>query len=187
MRRGFVTVLASILTLVLAFPLVAAENAGVSMSDTVVVGSEKLILNGMGLRKKAIFKVYVAGLYLEEKQSDPAAILAADEKRSLIMHFVRNVGADSICGGWDDGLENNTAGASAEVKKQFATLCTWMEDVSDGDRLVFTYVPGEGTEVTVKESSKGKLEGKAFADALFACWLGSSPPSADFKKGLLKG
>lgn len=169
----------------LAFPLTAAELSGVSMDDTVMAGDERLMLNGLGLRKKAIFKVYVGGLYLTAKQSAAEKILAADTTRRVVMKFVRKVSAEQLAGGWDDGLAGNTPEASTEVKKSFDQLNAWMEDVGSGDQLEFTYKPGTGTEVKVKGKSKGTLEGKAFADALFACWLGPKPPSAGFKDGLL--
>src|SRR5947209_15933138 len=42
----------------------AGTLAGVTLPDSVQAGSESLVLNGMGLRKKLFIKVYVAGLYL---------------------------------------------------------------------------------------------------------------------------
>ena len=61
-----------------------------------------------------------------------------------------------------------------------------MEEMRDGDKLMFTYRPGKGTEVNVKGKVKGTLEGKTFSDALFACWIGPKPgPGESFKKGLL--
>lgn len=185
--------LAAVLVLGLALGLVAAPAAraaeleGVRLDDSAKVGDATLVLNGVGLRKKAIFKVYVGGLYLAAKQSDATKILAEDGPRRIAMQFVRNVGKDSLCGAWNDGLAANTPGASAEVQADFAKLCDWMEDVATGDRLVFTYAPGTGTEVEVKGKAKGTLAGKPFADAIFGCFIGPSPPSADFKKGLLGG
>ena len=166
-------------------PAHAAELAGVKLADSARVGDQTLILNGLGLRKKAIFKVYVAGLYVPAKSADANAILTADAPRHLVMQFVRSVGAGSLTGGWDDCLKNNSPTAGSEVKKGFATLDGWMDDVKDEDQLAFTYEPGSGTAVTVKGQTKGTIEGKLFADALFACWIGPEPPSEDFKSGLL--
>lgn len=171
--------------LVTLAPAHAAELGGVTMSDTAKVGDHTLMLNGLGLRKKAIFKVYVGGLYLPAKQSRPDMILSADTPRRLEMEFVRDVGKDSITGGWDDCLTNNSPSASADVKKGFARLNDFMSDVESGDRLTFTYVPGTGTTIGVKNKDQGTVEGKPFADALFACWVGDVPPSDDFKQGLL--
>ena len=177
--------LALSLLLTFASAGIAAELAGVTMGPTAEAGEESLHLNGMGLRKKIGFKVYAAGLYLPEKASDTSAILGEDTARRLDMHFLRKVSKDQLCGGWDDGLAANTPDASAEVKEAFVKLCSYMENVTKKDIITFVYVPGTGVEVTVKGASKGTLEGKAFADALFACWLGPTPPSDDFKAGLL--
>jgi hypothetical protein len=53
--------------------------------------------------------------------------------------------------------------------------------------MVFTYAPGEGTAVEVEGEAKGTIEGKEFADALFASWIGDKPATGKLKKGLLGG
>ena len=52
----------------------AASLAGVTLPDSQQVAGKNLVLNGLGLRSKMMVKVYVAGLYLEQKSSDPNAI-----------------------------------------------------------------------------------------------------------------
>ena len=163
----------------------AGELAGVTLADTARVGEQTLVLNGLGLRKKAIFKVYVGGLYLPSKSRDADAILSADQPRRMVLEFVRSVGSDSIAGAWSDCLEANVPGASQSLSQRFERLSGWMADVESGDQLVFTYDPGSGTEVQVRGATEGTLEGKDFADALFACWIGAHPPSEDFREGLL--
>lgn len=182
------TPIAALLALALAVPAVAGELAGVKLPDTATVGEQTLVLNGLALRKKFFVKVYVAGLYLGEKSGSSEAILGADAPRRGVMHFLYGVDKAKICEGWDEGLAANTPNASAELKKDFATLCSYMEDVKDGEQVVFTYLPATGTEIAVKGQSKGTIAGKAFADGLFGCWIGPKPgPGADFKKGLLGG
>ncbi|MEO1084602.1 MAG: chalcone isomerase family protein [Acidobacteriota bacterium] len=168
-------------------PTHAAKLGGVTMAESQQVGGEELVLNGLGLRKRAVFKVYVGGLYLKQKQTNPQAILSADEPRRLVMQFVRKVDAEAIAGGWDSCLANNAPNAGADVKKGFAQLNGWMTDVEKGDQLIFTYEPGKGVSVDVVGQNSGTVAGKPFADALFSCWIGDTPPSADFKKGLLGG
>ncbi len=161
------------------------ELAGVTMPDTAEVGGETLQLNGMGLRKKAVIKVYVAGLYLPEETSDAEAILEADTARQTLMEFRFGVGADKMCEAWKEGLEANTASPSAALKGKFDQLCDFQADMEKGDQMVYTYVPGQGTEVKVGGEVKGTIEGKDFAVALFACWIGPEPPGKAFKEGLL--
>ena len=163
----------------------AGELYDVELPDSITVGDQTLILNGMGLRKKAFIKVYVAGLYVAERMISADAILTADTPRRTVMAFKFGVSADKMCGAWEEGLEKNSPGTSAEVAANFETLCEYMEDLGKGDQMVATYIPGKGTEIEIKGVSKGTIEGKAFADALFACWIGPEPPSDDFKEGLL--
>jgi hypothetical protein len=172
-----------------AIPAAAGSLAGVTLPDNAEVGGQKLVLNGMGLRKKLFIKVYVAGFYLPAKQADAAAILAADVPRRGVMHFVFGVGAEKICNeGWKEGLDANTPNPSAELRGKFDALCGYMEDMEDGDAMSFDYVPGTGTTVTVKGKTKGVIAGRDFSDALFACWIGPRPgPGEDFKKALLGG
>lgn len=172
-------------SIALALPLAAAELAGISLDDSVTVGGQSLVLNGLGIRKKYFVKVYVGGLYLPAKESDPAKILAADTPRRIVMGFVHKVTKDQLCEGWEEGLANNTPNASAEAKAEFETLCGYMEGVVPNDRITFTYVPGTGTEVAVRDTAKGTIEGKDFADALLSCWLGPEPPTVDVKEGML--
>lgn len=175
-----------VLGLLVAAVAVAGTLAGVTMAETSTVGATKLQLNGMALRSKAIFKVYVAGLYLPAKQSDPNAVLAADTERQVVMHWLRNVDKEAICGAWNEGLAANAPNATAEVKGQFETLCSYMTPSKTGDRFVFTYVPGTGTTVEVAGAKKGTIPGKPFADALFASWIGPKPgPGVEFRDGLM--
>ncbi len=176
------------LTLLLLFvtPIFAGTLAGITLPDSLKINDQTLVLNGMALRKKVVFKVYVAGLYLPAKEKNSETILAADKTRCTVMHFVRSVDAGKISEAWFEGLQANTPNYAPELKKQFDVLATLMEDVKEGDKLVFTYHPGKGTEVKVKGVVKGTLGDKAFADALFACWIGKKPgPGESFKNGLL--
>jgi hypothetical protein len=189
--------MSSLLTLLLATSVAAPATPGplsdsvqtlngVSMPDTVEVDGHTLVLNGMALRKKFVVKVYVAGLYLEEKSSDADHILSADSPRRIVLHFVRGVGKEKMCGAWDESLENNSPNAGPELKQQFATLCSYMDDIGKDQEFVFTYVPEQGTSIEVNKVVKGSLEGKEFADALFKSWIGPKPgPGEDFKKKIL--
>lgn len=178
--------LVGVLTLTLATPVAAGELAGVTLPDSAQVDDQELVLNGMALRKKLFIKVYVAGLYLPKKMSDASAVLSGDTARHLKMEFVRGVGKDKMCDAWYEGLEANTENPSAELRGKFDRLCEWMIDVEEGGTFAFTYLPGEGTTVEVDGEARGSLEGKDFADALFASWIGPNPgPGEDFREDLM--
>jgi hypothetical protein len=51
--------------------------SGVKMEDTIDFRGAKLELNGAGVRYKAVFKVYAAGLYLTKKASTAEEVMVA--------------------------------------------------------------------------------------------------------------
>src|SRR5436190_23329679 len=101
-------ILAATLVLAAAGSASAVTLAGVKVDDMAMVNNQHLALNGAGVRKKLFIKVYVGSLYLSAKQSNPAAIIAADASRRMVMHFVFSVGKDKMAEAWEEGLEDNT-------------------------------------------------------------------------------
>jgi hypothetical protein len=77
MRLKMVTLLLSFVLLVPTFAY-AATLADVTLENKITVNGQTLVLNGLGLRKKFFIKVYVGGLYLQTKSSNPATILSSD-------------------------------------------------------------------------------------------------------------
>lgn len=179
--------LGAFLSLLLASTVSAREVAGVTLPDTVSVESKALKLNGMGLRTKAIFKVYVAGLYLETPSKDAAAVVSSDQVKRITLSLLRGLDSSKITEAISEGFEKNSKAQMGTLKARLDRLNGMIPNVEKGDRIILTYVPGEGTKVEVKDAQKGTIEGKDFADALFAVWLGPNPVQTDLKKGLLGG
>lgn len=168
-----------------AVPGAAKELSGVAMPDTLSVPGHTLKLNGMGLRKKAVFKVYVGGLYLAAPSKDAAAILAADAPKALRMRFLRSVEKEKLVETYREGFTANSPQKAAAQKAGIDRLLATVTDVKDGSITTYTYVPGTGTVVNVDGKDVAAIEGKDFAEVLFSLWLGPKPPSEDLRKGLL--
>jgi hypothetical protein len=168
-----------------AHPGAAKELSGVTMPDTTTVGGKALKLNGMGMRKKSIFKVYVGGLYLEAPSKDAAAIIALDAPKAVKMHFVRDIGRDKLVEGFKEGFEANAKDKLVSQKAAIDKFLGMASDVKDGEEWTFAYDPAKGTTVWHGDREVGTIEGKEFAQALFSLWLGPKPPTEDLKKGML--
>ncbi len=167
--------------------LLATEVAGVRMPDTVTVEGRTLKLNGVGLRRKVVFKVYVAGLYLENTSNAPATVISSEQIKQMRLHVLRSLKASQVTEAIEEGFEKNSKakmGALGERLKRFSAM---FSNVSEGDPILMTYVPGKGVSISIKGVEKGTVEGKDFADALFAVWLGPNPVQEDLKKALLGG
>jgi hypothetical protein len=182
------------LTLISLIPALAASVAqgkeckGVSFPDQVQIDGSSLTLNGLGLRQATMLKVsvYVAALYVAKTSTDANALLGSDAPKELILQFVRDVGADDLRKGWDEGFEKNAKGQLPALKERIETFKGWTSDIKSGQRMTFIQKPGVGTQVEVNGVVKGTIKGDDFAKALFAIWLGD-PPNPEIKSGLLGG
>lgn len=180
-------VLGALILVAVAALALAGELAGVKMPDTDTVEGKTLKLNGMGLRKKVLFKVYVAGLYVETTSKDAAAILASGGIKSMRLHILRNLKGKQVSDAIAEGFERNSKEQLPKLQARLEKFSAMIPDVAEGDQITMTYLPDQGTKVSVRGTDRGTIEGRDFADALFAVWLGPDPVQEDLKKALLGG
>jgi hypothetical protein len=166
----------------------AKECLKVSFPDQATVDGSTLTLNGLGLRQATMLKVnvYVAALYVTKVSPDPNVILGSAPKQ-LILHFVRGVDRSELNKAWEEGFEANASGQLPALKARIEKLKSFMADMKSGERLTFTHKPGAGVQVDVGGAVKGTVESDDFAKTFFSIWLGSHPPNANLKAGLLGG
>ncbi len=158
--------------------------SGVQLPRMTTVGGRRLHLNGMSVREKAYIDVYVIGLYLPVPTDRAELAIRRDEPKRLVMHFVyRKVSRNQLVSHWLDAFD--MVPEPELFADRAAILVSWMRDVKRNDRIVFDYVPGKGTIVTVSDHRKGVIEGADFHRALWSVWLGDNPPTAKVKRGLL--
>ena len=168
-------------------PVAARAVAGVDLPDSAVVEGKTLVLNGAGLRTRFFFKVYVIGLYLERPATDAAQILGSDAIRRAELHILRSLTGDEIASAIRTAFEQNAGDALPRLQDRLKRLESMFPAVDAGDTIALTYVPGRGTDVVAKRQPKGVIEGKDFADALFAVWIGAKPVDPELEKALLAG
>ncbi len=181
-----------LLALSLPWAGAAAELEGVRMDEIARVGAQELQLNGMALRKRAFFKVYVAGLYLPQKTRSAEDALRVPGAKRMTLAMLRDVGADTFAASLLDGLKENASEAElAQLKPQVDELMATMRAVGEakeGMVIHLEYTPNPGTRVVVNGAPQGRpIEGEGFFQALLRIWLGERPVSADMKKALLGG
>ena len=97
----FATILLS-----LTFSASALEVKGVKVGETAQVGGSTLVLNGAGVRTKLMFKVYVAGLYLTQKQADANAVISDTGNKRVSMHFLRELSSEKLLHGMNEGFND---------------------------------------------------------------------------------
>ena len=177
-------ILAAVLALAFGSVALAADVAGVSVPDTVTVDGKVLKLNGAGVRKKMMFKVYVAGLYVETPSKDAATLISSSQIKSMRLHMLRNIEGAKVSGAIADGFALNSKAALPQLQARLDQLAKMIPDMKEGEEIDLTWVPDKGTVVTVRGTNVGTIEGRDFSDALLAVWLGPSPVQDDLKAAL---
>ncbi len=185
MRKTVLSLAVIMFVAVSMLDLHAASLAGVTLPDTAQVGNTKLVLNGLGLRTEFMVKVYVAGLYLEQKSSDPGAIIKADAPNRIVMQFLHGASKSQMTSAFKESFNDNTPDAMKTMQSDIDRLFGALDAVKPGDQMIFTYVPGTGTTFAINGQDKLTIAGSAFNPVILSVWLGPKPPTASVKKGML--
>lgn len=165
----------------------AKELADVVFKDQISVADSQLKLNGLGIRYKFFFKIYIAALYVESMSNKADEIINAEGAKRIHMHFLYDeVSKDKLINGWLEGFESNLSKqAYQQLKPRIDQFNLLFETVKKGDQIILDYLPTKGTRVTIKNKFRGIVKGPDFYAALMKIWLGDSPVNEDLKNALL--
>ena len=182
----------AIVALVISFSAAAAtlDVGGAKIEDAVELQGSKLQLNGAGVRYRAVFKVYAAGLYLSKKAGTPEDVFAAPGLKRMSITLLREVDASELGKAFTKGFEDNSP--KAEMSRLIPGLIKMGQIFSDqkkmlaGENFTIDWILGTGTIISVK----GKQQGDPFKEpefyaALMRIWLGPNPADAKLKEALL--
>ncbi len=167
-------------------PAAAAELSGIALPDTQDVGGTHLVLNGMALRTFSFLRlhIYVAGLYLAHRTSDPDTILASDQPKLIHFTFLRDVGRMQARNAWRESLDKS---CSAPCQLPPSSVKAFLESVPEihaGDTSVFSFTP-HGLDVSMNGHPVGRIEDPLFVHVVLSSFLGPHPTSPDVKRALL--
>ncbi len=168
----------------------ALEIAGVQVAETLKAGDRVLQLNGAGVRSRAVFVDYVASLYLPERKSTPAEILALPGPKVIRLHLLRGFRPEQISQMFIDGLNSNSTTAEKnKIAQQMIKLGERFQSLLElrkSDVLDLEWRPAEGTVISLNGKPTGETLTEAdFYNAVLKIWLGDYPASATLKSQLL--
>lgn len=199
MERRKSVVIAVLATILLADVSVMAETVKES-STGVEFASESadgLVLLGVGVRKKLVFNVYAAALYVDaaefaEALDDKGAAGAnrvvhrSGIKRRMILHFVRDVPAEKIRTAFRNSLESNmSAGDYAAESARIDTFLASCTDVKKGELFVFES-KGDFVKVKLRGKTIFKAGSRRLMRGMWGSYFGKRPINETLRKNLLK-
>lgn len=163
---------------------------GVNIPESVSLDTLNLKLNGVGVRNKFHLKVYVAALYLPNKNNNPKDVINKNEPQAIALHMTSILMTSSNMSKYiSEGFYRSTNGKVAPIQKQIDLALSIFnsEPVSKFDKFEMFYIPEENG---VKAYKNGKFlafipGGVEFKKAMFGIWLSDDPVDADLKDGIL--
>ena len=168
------------------------EVAGVKFDNAITLGGTPVLLNGAGVRYKAIFKVYAAGLYLPKKTKVISEALSQAGAKRIQLTMLREIDANEMgklfSRGIEDEIPKNDFAKLVPSILRMSQIFSDNKTLKPGETILVDWLPGKGTVITVK----GKVDGEPikepeFFTAMLSIWLGKTPPDYKLKEALMLG
>jgi hypothetical protein len=183
-----------LMVMVLAFcaqQTLAVVIDGVTVPENTKIDEQSLTLNGAGVRAKGfgLVKVYIAALYVPQKTNNAADIIKAKELRSIHLHMLRDVDANTMYDSLLDGLKANHSDSQMQgFATELTTLKTAFEQIKTAkkDEIIYLdFIPNTGTRIALQSTAITTIAGNDFAAAMLSIWLGEKPVQKSLKAELL--
>jgi hypothetical protein len=164
--------------------------SGVTYDPTFDLRGSKLQLNGAGIRYKAIFKVYTAGLYLAKKAGTTDEVLAAPGAKHMRITMLREIDSAELgklfSRGMEDNMDKSAFSKLIPGVMRMSQIFSDHKKLNPGDSFAIDWIPGTGTLVYVKGVQQGEpFKEPEFYNALLRIWLGPAPADWKLKDALL--
>jgi hypothetical protein len=165
---------------------------GLTFAGDVTLADVALQLNGVGWRAVAWARGYAAALYLPQKASTEAQVVAQTGPKRLQMRLVQEVDAEEFVKAFVKGVSRNTPAADAaklaERVTQFNATVRGLGKLKKQDVIDLDFIPGKGLVLSRNGAPRGTpVAGEDFYAALLRCFIGVRPADAEMKTGLLGG
>ena len=164
--------------------------ADVKYAETASVSGNTLQLNGAGVRFKAVFKVYTAGLYIEKKAQSLPEVVALKGPKRISITMLREIDSAELGKLFSRGMEDNMDKAAFSKLipgvMRMSQLFSDCKKLNAGDVFTVDWVPGTGTVINVKCNQNSEpFKEPEFYNALLRIWLGPNPADWKLKEALL--
>lgn len=147
---------------------------------------QNLTLNGQGVRTKLFFKLYTAGLYLQQTNKDANAVVIGDKPMALRLEITSGmITSETMTSAVQDGFALSAGDNMPALKGRIDQLITiFKQKINEGDIYDFVYQP-QKTLILKNGQNIGAISGADFKQALYAIWLGDKPVQPNLKNQLL--
>jgi hypothetical protein len=165
----------------------SAPVAGVDIADSVSFNGTNYSLNGTGVRKKFVMKLYVGSLYTNQAFKDENEILEGPVSAVIRLDIISGLITSKLMAETvQEGFEKAMDGDSSSLQPQIDSFIgVFNEKIDKGDSFTFVGVPGQGLTAYKGEKELKVIKDDYFRKILFSIWLGNDPADKNLKKDML--
>jgi hypothetical protein len=190
-RREATLAIAALATLTAAHPAWCnTEIAGVQVAEQTNFAGQTLSLNGVGIRKRFGFSLYLCGLYLQKVCTTLEQVIAAPGAKRIWLVLLRDISSDDFGDAFLTGVRRNSTREQTRTigleLVQLGQLSVTLPHLRAGDVITFDYDPGTGTSTSYNgRLVVGPSQSSAFFEAMVRIWIGEHPVDDALKDRLL--
>lgn len=146
-----------------------------------------LELNGVAPFSELGEEMYLAGLYLNQRSTDPAAFFSHSRERKMEVRFSSSISRRRWVNSWMQSIAINNSRDHLEVavEELAHVLSTFEGNLFRGDRVEIHYLPADGTELRVNDHVLASGHSAEVFDLFLSSWIGPVPPNSQFRSLLL--
>lgn len=168
----------------------AQNPAPPEFPTTARLADQVVKLNGAGIRYKAVFKVYEAGLYTTAPVRSAEEFFAVSGPKWLHLVARRDISAGEmgkmLVRGISDSNTRDEVNRQLVGIAQVGAMFGTRTHVSAGESFGFQYLPGAGTHLLINGKTIGQpVSDPSFFNLVMRIWVGPSPVDARLKAALL--
>ena len=164
--------------------------AGVNFAEKATVAGVPLVLNGAGVRHKAIFKVYAIGLYLPQTTTSAEEALSTKTPRRITVVMLRDIDSAELgqlfTRSMQENMDRTNASRLLPGIMRMSQVFSDHKRLKEGEGFQVDWIPGTGAVLTITGQSVGEpFREPEFFQMLMRIWLGPHPADWPLKDALL--
>jgi hypothetical protein len=175
-------------------PLAWAQSklAELILPNEIMLGEQKLLLNGYGMRFRFGFRVYAAALYTPTKLTKNEDVIKPTVPKRMQLVPQRDLRGDEFGKLFTRAIEENM------TKEDFSKIINGVlrmgnifaeaRQFAKGDAIILDFLPGTGLVITFRGKQQGEpIKEPEFSQAMMQIWFGKRPADEPLRVALLGG
>ena len=153
---------------------------------TIYVPTEALELNGLAIHSELDEEKFIAAIYAQTLTSDSVSLVQAIEPKRIEIRFLNNMSLRQFKRMWVQSISiNNSPNFLKENADSLVTFVNSFNLKFENSDIVAIESKSDSTSIFQNNIKIGQIDSTGIMRLLLNAWIGSVPPSSEFRSSLL--